>query len=309
MTKIITVTNQKGGCGKTTSVISLAAALAKRGYSVTVVDCDPQMNATQAFGVQAEDLGEDQFTVIDAYLNKKQAVDIEMDFPERLGGLMHLVPGSRGCSSVQLRFDASLNEKLASQEITHIDADNLKDQQRHRLKDSLDSLQGKRDFVIVDTGPELGFVMTTTLIAADYYIVPMIPSGYDLRGLKLLIKAVAQIRDRYQRNLTLLGVLLTKVKRTKLDQDIKEMLLSVFAEDDLFKVEISDSVRHREATLYGQSIHEHAPGESASTQYLELADEVIERVGSPAPLSKAKNADSEAGEVNPENLEMEAEHG
>lgn len=285
MTKVITVTNQKGGCGKTTSVISLASALAIRGYSVTVVDCDPQTNATQAFGVEAEDLNDDQYTVVDAYLGKKAAIDIEMPFADRLNGGMSLVPGHRGVQSIQVRFTAHIQEQLATQEITEIDADNLKDSQRNRLRSSLESLQGHRDFVFVDTGPELGLMMTTALIAADYYMIPMIPSGYDLKGLKLLLKAVGQIRERYQPDLSLLGVLLSKVKRTKLDQEIRELLLSVFDESDLFKTEISDSVRHREATLYGVSIHEHAPGETASTQYLALADEVLARVGNPKPIA------------------------
>ncbi len=285
MTKIITTTNQKGGCGKTTAVISLASALAMRGFTVTVVDCDPQTNATQAFGVEAEDLDDDQFTVVDAFLAKKPADQIEMSFPDRIGGRLYLVPGSRGVSTVQFRFDAHINERLATQEITQIDADNVKDDQRRRLKTSLDSLRGKRDFVIIDTGPELGLMMTTALIAADYYLIPMIPSGYDLKGLKLLMKAVNQIRERYQPNLELLGVLLSKVKGTKLDEQIRDILSAAFEEGDLMKTEIADSVRHREATLYGVSIHEHAPGQAASMQYLSLADEILDRVGNPKPIT------------------------
>ena len=259
----IVTCNQKGGCGKTTSVISLAAALASRGYETTVVDCDPQTNATQAFGVEAEDLGENQYTIVDAYLGKKPADQIEMHFPDRLGGRIHLVPGSRGISTVQFRFDAQINERLATQEITQIDADNLKDEQRKRLKTSLESLRNKRDFVLIDTGPELGLVMTTTMIAADAYIIPMIPSGFDLKGLKLLLKAVKQIRERYQPDLKMLGLLLTKIKRSNLDAEIREHLLMTFDEDQLFTTAITDSVRHREATLYGKTIHEHAPGEPA----------------------------------------------
>ena len=154
MTKIIAVTNQKGGCGKTTSVISLASALTMRGYSCTVVDCDQQTNATQAFGIDAEELDEDQYTVLDAYLNKRPADQIEMSFPDRFGGRMFLVPGSRGVSTVQFRYDSHVNEQLASQEITHLDADLLKDDQRARLKSSLGALKGKRDFIFIDTGPE-----------------------------------------------------------------------------------------------------------------------------------------------------------
>ncbi len=290
----IVTCNQKGGCGKTTSVISLAAALASKGYETTVVDCDPQTNATQAFGVEAEDLGENQYTIVDAYLGKKPADQIEMHFPDRLGGRMHLVPGSRGISTVQFRFDAQINERLATQEITQIDADNLKDEQRKRLKTSLESLRNKRDFVLIDTGPELGLVMTTTMIAADAYMIPMIPSGFDLKGLKLLLKAVKQIRERYQPDLKMLGLLLTKIKRSNLDAEIREHLLMTFDEDQLFQTAIADSVRHREATLYGKSIHEHAPGEPASLQYLALADEILERLGNPKPMAEGASATVEA---------------
>lgn len=290
----IVTCNQKGGCGKTTSVISLAAALASKGYEATVVDCDPQTNATQAFGVEAEDLGENQYTIVDAYLGKKPADQIEMHFPDRFDGRLHLVPGSRGISTVQFRFDAQINERLATQEITQIDADNLKDEQRKRLKTSLESLRNKRDFVLIDTGPELGLVMTTTMIAADAYMIPMIPSGFDLKGLKLLLKAVKQIRERYQPDLKMLGLLLTKIKRSNLDAEIREHLLMTFDEDQLFTTAIADSVRHREATLYGKSIHEHAPGEPASLQYMALADEILERLGNPKPMADGASATVEA---------------
>jgi len=284
-TTIVTA-NQKGGCGKTTTVVSLASALANKGYEVTVVDCDPQTNATQAFGIEAEDLGDDQFTVVDAYLAKKPASQIEMHFPDRFGGRLHLIPGSRGISTVQYRFDAQIHERLATQEISDIDADTLKDDQRKRLRTSLDSLKDTRDFVLIDTGPELQLVMTTAMIAADYYLIPMIPSGFDLKGLKLLLKAATQIKGKYQPDLKMLGLLLTKLKRSKLDTEIREHLLSIFTEDELFNVGIADSVRHREATLYGKTIHEHAPGEPASEQYMELAAEILKRLGNPKPIEE-----------------------
>ena len=258
--QVITVANQKGGAGKTSTVLGLAAGLALRGYSCTIVDCDPQMNATQGLGVEAEDIRNDQFTVIDAYLGKRPARQMEIDFGNRFDGRLFLIPGHRGMSTIQSRFDLDINKSLDTEEVTHLDADNLKDNQRKRLKDSLKDLDGSRDFVFIDTGPEIGLIQTTALIAADRYIIPMIPSGFDLRGLKLLLKATRQIRDRYQPDLSLLGVLLTKVKRTRLDQEIRELLLGEFTNDDLFATEISDSVRHREATVYGKTIHEHAPG-------------------------------------------------
>ena len=294
-TRVVVVANQKGGCGKTTSTINLAAALALRGKKVTVIDCDPQTNATQAFGVNAEDLADDRYTVVDAYLGKRPAIQIEQplvplaeepDKP-RLNGNLWLAAGSRGISGVQYRFDAYINEQLAEQAITHIDADNLKDEQRLRLKTSIDSLRGKRDFVFIDTGPELGFALTTALIAADYYLIPLVPSGFDLAGLKMLLKATSQIKQRYQEDLSLLGVLLCKVKGTKLDRDIREMLTDTFGQEEIFRTEIRDSVKHREATLYGLSIHEHVgEGDSPSACYMELADEILQRLDSGADGKK-----------------------
>ena len=286
MTKIIAVSNQKGGCGKTTTTISLASALAMRGYTCTVVDCDPQTNASQGLGVEPEeDLTDDQYTVIDAYLGKKPGDQIEISIPGSQEGRLFLMPGSRGISTVQFQYDADVNKEIASGEITHIDADNLKDEQRRRLATSLKPLRGKRDFIFIDTGPELGFVMMTALIAADCYIIPMVPSGYDIKGLKKLVKTASQIRQKYQPALTLLGVLLTKIQKgTKLDVEIRDLLLNVFDDGTLFDIEITTSVRHREASLHGIPIHDHAPDEPASTQYLSLADEVLERLGNPKPI-------------------------
>lgn len=297
MTKIIAVTNQKGGCGKTTSAISLASALTMRGYTCTVVDCDQQTNATQAFGIDAEELPDDQYSVLDAYLKKRPADQIEMRFPDRFGGRMSLIPGNRGVSTIQLRFDSHVNEQLATQEITHIDADKLKDEQRTRLKTSIESLRGKRDFIFIDTGPELALLMTTALIAADYYLIPMNPSAFDLKGLKLLLKAAGQIREVYNRDLSMLGVFLTRTKYSKLDADIRLLLQASLKEGDMLTTEIADSVKHREATLYGLSIHEHAKGESASTQYLAMADELLERMGKPKPLHGEKILQSGGVEI------------
>lgn len=284
MTHVITVSNQKGGCGKTTSVVSLASALAVRGYTVTVVDCDGQTNATQAFGIDSEALDSDQYSVVDAYLSQRPADEIEIQLKDRFEGRLYLVPGHRGISSVGVRFSAHINEQLATQSISDLDADNIKDDQRHRLKKSIDALRGKRDFVFIDTPPEVGLPLTTSIIAADHYLVPVIPSGFDVRGLGQLLRSVEQIKGRYRPDLDLLGVLLCKVKRTKLDEQIRDYLESNFDPKDIFKTEIGDSVRHREAPLYGLTIHEHAAGESASENYLSLAGEVLERLGNPAPI-------------------------
>jgi chromosome partitioning protein len=220
-------------------------------------------------------------------MKNKPAIDIEMGFGERFGGRLFLVPGSRGLNSVKMRFDTEIQSQLAAQEITELDADAFKDRQRQGLAKSLQSLRGKRDFVIIDTAPDLGFILTTCLIAADRYLIPIIPSGYDMDGLTLLLKAIAQVRQRYQPELKRMGVLLSKFKRTNLDEDVKKMLKD--NPGDVFDTTISDSVRHREATFRGETIVEYARGEQAAEQFLSLADEVLQRLGMPRSVQAAND--------------------
>ena len=253
-TQIVTLANQKGGCGKTTASVSLAAAFALEGYSVALVDADPQCNATDSFGVDKDALAEEgRYTLADAYLTKKAAREIEYQFPdERFEGRLTLIPGHRGLNTVSHRLDAQLQATVSNENYSDLDADDIKNEHRMRLRQSLESLRGHRDIVVIDTPPELGFLMTTALIASDWYIVPVFPSGYDLKGLETLWKTVEKVRSRFNPNLKLLGVLLGNFdSRPKLDSDIQKMLAQKFGKD-LFSTVIHRSVKHREASVYGR---------------------------------------------------------
>jgi chromosome partitioning protein len=127
--------------------------------------------------------------------------------------------------------------------------------------------------------------MTTALIASDWYIIPVFPSGYDLKGLETLWKTVEKVKERYNPDLRLLGVLVGNFdSRPKLDADIQRMLAQKFGKDVVFSTLIHRSVKHREASIYGRTIFEHADGQQAAEQYQELAREVLAR------LVKAMNA-------------------
>jgi chromosome partitioning protein len=296
-THTITLANQKGGCGKTTGAVSLAAALAQEGYSVCLVDADPQCNATDTFGINRDDLAhEGLYTLADAYLNKRPAREIEYDFEEeRFAGVLRIVPGHRALGSVSHRLDAQLQATIANEDYSDLDADDIKNEHRHRLKNSLESLRGQRDLIIIDTPPDLGFLMTTALIASDYYIIPVFPSGYDLKGLETLWRTVEKVRERFNPNLRILGVLIGNFdSRPKLDNDIQHMLTKKFGADVVFTTTIHRSVKHREASVYGRTIFEHAPDHHASEQYRSLAREVIARLigqakaeEAPSPLMEA----------------------
>src|SRR3954447_7469132 len=279
-TKIVTLANQKGGCGKTTSTVSLAAAFALEGYSVALVDADPQCNATDSFGIDKDSLVEDgRYTLADGYLTKKAAREIEYPFAEeRFEARLTLIPGNRGLNTVSHRLDAQLQATVSNENYSDLDADDIKNEHRMRLRQSLESLRGHRDIVVIDTPPELGFLMTTALIASDWYIVPVFPSGYDLKGLETLARTVEKVRKRYNPTLRLAGVLLGNYDRTaKLDKDIHRALVDKFGEDLVFRTTIARSVKHRESTLYRKTIFEHAPTDQASLQYAELLKEMLNR--------------------------------
>lgn len=299
-TQVITLANQKGGCGKTTASVSLAAALALEGYSVALVDADPQCNATDTFGIDRDELSEKgRFTLADAYLTKKAAREIEFPFPEeRFGGRLSVLPGHRALGTVPHRLDAQLQATIANDNYSDLDADDIKNEHRMRLRQSLESLRGHRDLVVIDTPPDLGFLMTTALIASDWYIIPVFPSGYDLKGLETLYRTVDKVRERYNPGLKLLGVLIGNFdSRPKLDADIQKMLSQKFGEKLVFSTVIHRSVKHREASVYGQTIFEHAPGQQASDQYLGLAREVLARLEK-AIQAEQPDQDEELLEVN-----------
>ena len=279
-TAIVALANQKGGCGKTTTAVSLTAGFAQQGYSATLIDVDPQCNATDSFGVDRDELAKaGRYTTADIYLGKKPAAEIEIAFPKRFQGEIGLVPSHRGLTSVPQRLESALQTQLAHEDSSELDADDLKDEHRERLKHSLNSLRGRRDVVFIDTPPDLGFLMTTALIAADFFIIPVFPSGYDLKGLETLMRTVEKIQKRFNPGLRLLGVLLGNYDTTaKLDSDIHNMLSRKFGKRLIFDVKINRSVKHREATVYGRTIFEHAPDGQPAAQFVDLVREVTTRL-------------------------------
>jgi chromosome partitioning protein len=248
-THVIAMTNQKGGCGKTTTTVSLAAALADLGLLVTVTDTDPQCNATDTFNIDREQLAaEGRFTLADAYIAKRPARELQFDFVDRFNGRLTVVPGHKGIGTVSHRLEAQLQASIANGEYSDLDADDVKNEHRQRLKASLDTLRGEKDVVLIDTPPDLGFLMTTALMAADWFIIPVFPSGYDLKGLETLLRNVQKVQERYNPELRLLGVLLGNTDaRAKLDSDIHAMLVRKFGSEFVFLRPDDPGARRRPA--------------------------------------------------------------
>jgi len=133
----------------------------------------------------------------------------------------------------------------------------MRSEQRLRLRRSLDALRGKRDVVIIDTPPSLDFLMISALVAADWFIIPVFPSGYDLKGLELLMRTVAKVKGALQSGSSLAGVLLGNYDPHRaLDRDIHKMLKKRFGDEVVFNTNDCRSVRMRDATVRGVTVFE-----------------------------------------------------
>ena len=280
----IALANQKGGCGKTTTTVSIAAGLARAGKSVVVADADPQCNATDSFGLDRDTLAaEGRFTIADAYLAERTLAEIAVGLDERFDRRLRVVPGHRGLGTVPQHLEAELQTQIARGESSDLDAGDVRDGHRRRLRVAAESLAGETDFLIIDTPPDLGFLMTTALIAADWFVIPVFPSGYDLKGLETLMKTTEKVRAKFNPGLRLLGVALGNFDTSaRLDTDILQMIRRKFGEDLVFNTVITRSVKHREAPLYGRSIFEHASGLQAARQFEDLSREIVARTSAGA---------------------------
>ena len=228
-------------------------------------------------------------SVADAFLKKSPGNQVAVSIRDRLGGRLSIIPSNRGIDAVPIQLEAEIKSAEARPGTALLDTHEMRQEHLTRLKKSLAGLRGKVDLVFVDTPPDLGFLTTSALIAADWVLVPLTPSKYDLSGLQTFMANLAKVRRNFNPNLQLLGILLARVKkRVLLDRQLRERLAETFRPQHLFAEDITDSAVHRQALASGTTIFEYASrSEPAVQQYLSVFRELVSRLEAPAVVETA----------------------
>ena len=249
---IITIANQKGGVGKTTSAINIGAYLAKHNKKVLLVDLDPQSNLTSSIGLRKEDK---YLSIYDVIIGGEK---IEKVFTSTNIPNLYIVPSNISLAGAEIEL------------VSHISRES-------KLKNALYDFSKQYDFVIIDNPPSLGLLTVNALVASDSVFVPVQCEYYALEGISQLLKTIDMIRETLNPDLSLSGVILTMYdQRTKISRSVAKEIQSFF-QDKTFDTIIPRNVRLSEAPSFCQTIYEYDPLSSGAKAYDKLVKEILLR--------------------------------
>lgn len=251
-TKIIAIINQKGGVGKSTTAINLAAALGEMGKQVLLVDLDPQGNSSSGLGIEKNRV---EHCIYDVLLNGIPIEDVII--PDICEGL-DVAPATINLAGAEVELVSEMARE-------------------NRLRDATGSLRGKYDYVFIDCPPSLGLLTVNALVAADKLLIPIQCEFYALEGVTKLLDSMKRVKTLLSPSLDIFGVLLTMYDgRTTLSRQVVEEVRSYFGKD-VFETLIPRTVKLSEAPSFGQPITQYDPTGKGAQSYIDLAKEVVSR--------------------------------
>ena len=256
MCKVIAVSNQKGGVGKSSIVVNLGIGLALNGKKVCMIDADPQGSLTASLGYQEPDeIRITLATIMTSIIN-------EEEFPDDYGILKHpegvdLLPANIELSGLEVSLGNTMSREMI-------------------LRDYIEQIRDHYDYILIDCMPSLGVMTINALAAADRVLIPVQAAYLPYKGLEQLFLTLQNVRDALNPDITVEGILLTMVDiRTTYARDICEMLRSTYKHSRIFNTQIPFSVRAAEMSAEGISIYKHDPKGKVAKAYLELTKEVL----------------------------------
>ncbi|MBP3194182.1 MAG: ParA family protein [Cardiobacteriaceae bacterium] len=256
MTKTIAVTNQKGGVGKTTTAVSLAAIFAERGDRVLLIDFDPQTNATVACGVNCRKL---PVSVLDVIVGEEKPENVCL-FVQECN--LHLLPSHRDLTAAESEM-AGKKERYAA------------------LKNNCGQWLEQFDWVFIDCPPTLNLLTVNALVAADFVLVPIQCEYFALEGVGALLETIGEIKKTVNPKLEIAGVLRTMYDpRSRLTKDVSDNLAAHF-KNLLFEVSVPRNIRLAEAPSFGKPINKYEPNSKGAESYRLVAEELERKLGIP----------------------------
>ena len=255
MGKVISLINQKGGVGKTTTSINLAASLALLGKKILLIDLDPQCNATTGIGLNKGDIAKSIYNVFNETATIEEAI-VRTKYKN-----LYVLPANINLAGIDIELEQS-NQNYGTSKA-------------ERLKHHIDKIKNEYDYILIDCPPALGIITTNALTASDSVIIPVQCEFFALEGITQLLKAIMYTQANLNPNLSIEGVLLTMLDaRTNLGLEVVEEIRSYF-KDKVYNTIIPRLIRLTEAPSHGKPIVAYDPKSRGSEAYLNLAKEVI----------------------------------